>query len=170
MSPKTARPDFLKTLGIASFAAIAGPGCMGGGRKGVAQIDYDKSIPIPDASIHRGFDYFFGNPNCPTTDVPAFPAPRYKGSTEAGTQGDFIFEVDAIMGEVMKAYKLPELAPDARGQLYSLQTEPGETTRLCYEHPDIVKELKLVLQTSKRSGRSAPLARTSSSPGIRRAR
>jgi arylsulfatase A-like enzyme len=70
----------------------------------------------------------------------------------------------------LKAYKLPELAPDAPGQLYNLQTDPGETTNLYYNHPDIVKELKSLLETSKQSGRSAPLGRTSSSTGIRKAR
>jgi arylsulfatase A-like enzyme len=378
-----------------------------GGMKGVEQIDYEKSVPIPDAPIHRGFDYFFGTPNCPTTDAlyvyidgddvpmpatgrlakstlpdhafawdcdrgmvapgyefertdllfldkalkfmknhikkspdkpfflvlstqiahaPAFPAKEYKGSTEVGPHGDFIFEIDAIVGKVLdalgdhgisnntlvmfssdngpetvqthlmrerydhdsarpwrgmkrdawegghrvpfiarwpgrikagsvsdqtmtltdvmatvasvvgfslpddaaedsydmlpvllgqqdedtpvrpytltqsfrgelqirrghwkyldhkgsggnnydrsrilKAYKLPELAPNAVGQLYNLQTDPGETTNLFYERLDIVKELKLLLENSKRSGRSAPLGRTPSSIGIRRA-
>ena len=377
-----------------------------GGMKGVLQIDYGKSIPIPDAPIHRGFDYFFGTPNCPTTDAlyvyidgddvpvpatglldkstlpdhpfawdcdrgmvapgyefertdllfldkalrfmqghrnkspdkpfflvlstqiahaPAFPAVQYKGSTEAGPQGDFIFEIDAIVGKVMKAleshgidnntlvmfssdngpetvqtrlmrelydhdsarpwrgmkrdawegghrvpfiarwpgrikpssvsdqtmtltdvmatvasvvgvslpddaaedsydmlpvllgqqkesdpvrpytltqsfrgelqirrghwkyldhkgsggnnydrsrglkaYKLPELVPDAPGQLYNLQTDPGETTNLYYKHPEIVRELKSLLENSRQSGRSAPLGRTPSSTRKRR--
>jgi hypothetical protein len=69
----------------------------------------------------------------------------------------------------LKAYKLPELAPDAPGQLYNLQTDPGEITNLYYKHPDIVKDLKSLLETSKQSGRSAPLGRTPSSTGIRKA-
>ena len=36
------------------------------GLEAVKRIDYSKSIP--DAPIHRGFDYFFGSVCCPTTD------------------------------------------------------------------------------------------------------
>ena len=36
------------------------------GLEAVRQIDYSRSIP--DAPIHRGFDYFFGTACCPTTD------------------------------------------------------------------------------------------------------
>ncbi len=56
----------------------------------------------------------------------------------------------------LKPYKLPELAPDAPGQLYNLETDPGETTNLYYKNPEIVKELKALLEMSKSSGRSAP--------------
>ncbi|MHC4072428.1 MAG: sulfatase-like hydrolase/transferase, partial [Planctomycetota bacterium] len=33
MLKRTTRRDFLKALGVASFAAIAGPGCMSGNKK-----------------------------------------------------------------------------------------------------------------------------------------
>lgn len=65
----------------------------------------------------------------------------------------------------LEAYTIEDTAPDAPGQLYNLEIDPGETTNLYYKHPDIVKELKLLLETSKQSGRSAPLGRTSSSTG-----
>ena len=51
---------------------------------------------------------------------------------------------------------LPELAPDAPGQLYNLRTDPGETTNLYFKRPEIVKELKGLLEQSKQSGRSRP--------------
>ena len=44
--------------------------------------------------------------------------------------------------EALQPYVLPEKAPDAPGQLYNLDTDPGETTNLYFEHPEIVKELK----------------------------
>lgn len=69
----------------------------------------------------------------------------------------------------LQPYKLPELAPDAPGQLYDLQTDPGETTNLYYEHPDIVKESKALLETSKKTGRSAAVGRTPLLPGITKA-
>jgi arylsulfatase A-like enzyme len=57
----------------------------------------------------------------------------------------------------MKPYALPEQAPEAPGQLYRLDEDPGETTNLYFEHPEIVKELKTKLEEFKDSGRSAPL-------------
>jgi arylsulfatase A-like enzyme len=54
-------------------------------------------------------------------------------------------------------YALPETAPDAPGQLYDLSTDPGETTNLYFQHPEIVRELKTQLDLFKASGRSAPL-------------
>jgi len=56
----------------------------------------------------------------------------------------------------MKQYALKELDPDAPGQLYNLETDPGETKNLYSKHPDIVKELKARLDGFKASGRSAP--------------
>ena len=54
-------------------------------------------------------------------------------------------------------YRLPELVPDAPGQLYNLETDPGETKNLSLEHPDIVDELQAMLNDTLESGRSAPL-------------
>ncbi len=57
----------------------------------------------------------------------------------------------------MEPYIIPEVAPDAPGQLYNLDTDPGETTNLYFEHPEIVEELKQLLEKTKASGRSAPI-------------
>jgi arylsulfatase A-like enzyme len=57
----------------------------------------------------------------------------------------------------LKPYALKETAPDAPGQLYDLGKDPGETTNLYFEHPEIVKELRDQLEESKRSGRSTPI-------------
>jgi len=56
--------------------------------------------------------------------------------------------------EGLKPFLLPDTAPDAPGQLYDLDTDPGETTNLYFKHPGIVKELKALLVESKRTGRS----------------
>jgi arylsulfatase A len=56
----------------------------------------------------------------------------------------------------LKPFMLPETAPDAPGQLYNLDEDPGETRNLHAERPDMVKELKALLEESKASGRSAP--------------
>ncbi len=57
----------------------------------------------------------------------------------------------------MKQYALPEKAPDAPGQLYNLESDPGETNNLYFKNPEIVRELKGKLEQFKKSGRSAPL-------------
>lgn len=56
----------------------------------------------------------------------------------------------------LKRYALPDTAPDAPGQLYNLQTDPGETKNLYFKHPQIVAELKQQLDEYKEAGRSAP--------------
>ena len=56
-------------------------------------------------------------------------------------------------GELQR-FALPDAAPTAPGQLYNLDTDPGETKNLHAAHPEIVKELKALLEASKSSGRS----------------
>ncbi|MFZ9746523.1 MAG: sulfatase family protein [Opitutaceae bacterium] len=56
----------------------------------------------------------------------------------------------------LKPFLLAETAPDAPGQLYNLDADPGETRNLHAERPEIVRELKALLEESKASGRSAP--------------
>lgn len=60
----------------------------------------------------------------------------------------------------MKQYALPDTDPHAPGQLYNLGSDPGETTNLYSKHPQIVAELKALLEEAKTSGRSAPAAET----------
>jgi arylsulfatase A-like enzyme len=57
----------------------------------------------------------------------------------------------------LKPFALPEAAPDAPGQLYDLSRDPGETTNLYFKHPDVVQELKALLENSKTTGRSRPV-------------
>ncbi len=58
--------------------------------------------------------------------------------------------------EELKPLALPEAEPDAPGQLYDLQTDPGETRNVYREHPDIVAELKKQLDLYVRQGYSRP--------------
>jgi arylsulfatase A len=57
----------------------------------------------------------------------------------------------------MKPYALEDTDPDAPGQLYDLETDPGETNNLYSNYPDIVKRMKSQLDGFMESGRSAPL-------------
>lgn len=59
----------------------------------------------------------------------------------------------------MLEYAIPETAPDAPGQLYNLETDPGETTNLYFKNEVKRQELQALLKRLKESGRSAPTAR-----------
>jgi arylsulfatase A-like enzyme len=59
----------------------------------------------------------------------------------------------------LKAYALPETAPDAPGQLYDLESDPGETTNLYFTEAEKREELRALLARLKSSGRSAPTGR-----------
>jgi len=59
----------------------------------------------------------------------------------------------------LQRYKLPELAPDAPGQLYNLETDPDETTNLFFKESQKQQELQALLSRLKTSGRSAPKGR-----------
>jgi arylsulfatase A len=56
----------------------------------------------------------------------------------------------------LRPFLLPESAPDAPGQIYNLETDPGETTNLYNERPEIASELKALLEQTKTAGRSRP--------------
>ena len=47
----------------------------------------------------------------------------------------------------------PLSVPEAPGQLYDLEKDPGETTNLYYEFPEVVKRLKDQLEQDKQAGR-----------------
>ena len=46
--------------------------------------------------------------------------------------------------------------PDAPGQLYNLANDPGETINVYSKHPEIVAELKALLEEARTNGRTAP--------------
>jgi len=54
----------------------------------------------------------------------------------------------------LRPYIIPDTAPDSPGQLYNLEADPGETKNLYFERPEIVRELKALIDQSKLSGRS----------------
>ncbi len=56
----------------------------------------------------------------------------------------------------LKQFIVPESAPEASGQLYNLAADPGETKNLYATRPEIVIELKSLLEQSKSRGRSRP--------------
>jgi hypothetical protein len=59
----------------------------------------------------------------------------------------------------MKDYALAETAPNANGQLYNLETDPGETSNLFFTEEAKRKELQELLEHLKKDGRSAPRGR-----------
>ncbi|MCK5940424.1 MAG: arylsulfatase, partial [Planctomycetes bacterium] len=65
---------------------------------------------------------------------------------------------------MMKAYALPESAPDAAGQLYDLAADPGETVNLFDEQAERRRRMQALLAELKTSGRSAPRGRVPLGP------
>jgi len=60
----------------------------------------------------------------------------------------------------MQSYSLPETEPDAKGQLYHLENDPGETTNLYFSEERKRKEMQeLLASLIGTEGRSAPLNR-----------
>ena len=59
-------------------------------------------------------------------------------------------------GRGLKKYALEDSAPEAPGQLYNLDEDPGETTNLYFDRPSIAEKLKAMLDRTIEDGRSAP--------------
>jgi arylsulfatase A-like enzyme len=57
----------------------------------------------------------------------------------------------------LKEFAWTDTAPTAKGQLFDLENDPGETKNLALIHPDVVAELESLLKQSLESGRSRPL-------------
>ena len=57
-------------------------------------------------------------------------------------------------GPRLKMYALQETDPQAPGQLYNLETDPGETTNLYSKHPEIAERMKTQLEEFRTSGHS----------------
>ena len=55
---------------------------------------------------------------------------------------------------VLRPYALPDVAPEAPGQLYDLVADPGEKFNLYEQHPEIVMRLRSLLKEAKDRGRS----------------
>ena len=60
-------------------------------------------------------------------------------------------------------YALAELSPSAPGQLYDLESDPGETMNLYEKHPAVAQRLKQLLDVSIARGRSRPINLTGDS-------
>jgi arylsulfatase A-like enzyme len=59
----------------------------------------------------------------------------------------------------LRPYAIADTDPDAPGQLYDLENDPGETRNLYSQRIDIAKELKSKLDEFVQKGRSAPVRR-----------
>ena len=57
------------------------------------------------------------------------------------------YEADGHWGA--KDFALPDSAPDAPGQLYHLERDPGERENLYFKHPEVVERLKRELGRMK---------------------
>ncbi|MHC4402816.1 MAG: sulfatase family protein [Planctomycetota bacterium] len=55
---------------------------------------------------------FFLFHSCQAVHLPSFPSDAFKGKTQAGPHGDFIFELDTIVGELMETLEQLGVADD----------------------------------------------------------
>ncbi len=56
----------------------------------------------------------------------------------------------------LKQYAIADTDPGAPGQLYNLASDPGETINVYSKHPEVVAELKALLEGARTRGRTAP--------------
>ncbi|MDA1265780.1 MAG: sulfatase-like hydrolase/transferase [Planctomycetota bacterium] len=79
---------------------------------------------------------------------------RWKYLDHVGSGGNNYGNAD------LAPYALPELAPEAKGQLYDLEQDPGETKNLYFEEADRRKQMQAHLaELCAAGGRSAPRGR-----------
>ena len=65
--------------------------------------------------------------------LPSFPGDAFKGKTKAGPHGDFIFEMDHIVGELMKALKKHGMAENTL-VMFSSDNGPEVPTSIAMRH------------------------------------
>ena len=59
-------------------------------------------------------------------------------------------------GGCLEPFAIQDTDPDAPGQLCNLREDPGETNNVYSKYPEIVADLRSLLEDTKKSGRSAP--------------
>lgn len=101
--------------------------------------DQDESIPIRQHTLHESYRGRL-----------AIRKGHWKYINHQGSGGN------PYESGLLAEYALPEKEPEAPGQLYNLADDPGETTNLYFEYPELVEELRTRLRTAVDSGRSHP--------------
>ncbi|MEC9094261.1 MAG: sulfatase-like hydrolase/transferase, partial [Planctomycetota bacterium] len=83
---------------------------------------------------HRRDQPFFLFHSAQAVHLPSFPADSFKGKTKSGPHGDFIFELDHVVGELLKTLKELEVAENTL-VIFSSDNGP-ETTSVVHMRKD----------------------------------
>jgi len=98
----------------------------------------DKSVEFLENHVKENPDKpFFLYHAMQAVHLPSFPADRFKGKTGFGPHGDFIFEMDAIVGELMKTLERLGVADNTLVMFASDNGPERSTTALMrklYDH------------------------------------
>ena len=107
-------------------------------RRGLIALDYDLEqvdLAFLDRSVQFLEDHAERTPEKPfflfhsmqAVHLPSFAAPRFAGASGAGPHGDFLFEMDHVVGELMAALDRLDLARDTL-VLFTSDNGPEVTT------------------------------------------
>jgi len=107
-----------------------------------ALLGNDAQKPVRPYLLHQGFG---------GKKFLAIRKDKWKYLAHQGSGGNR-YESEPMLEE----YELPDTSPGVPGQLYNLETDPGETKNLYFDRPEIVRELKSLLNELIISGRSVP--------------
>jgi len=108
-----------------------------------ALLGTDGDIPIRPYLLQQGF--------VPRESL-AIRQGKWKFLAHQGSGGN-----DYRANAMLHDFQLPDKNPDAPAQLYDLDADPGEKINLYPTNPKVVEKMKLLLETSIKEGRSAPL-------------
>lgn len=138
------------------FTGVGGPSLIAPGRFTLPSARSCQRTPLrtPSACCPHGLMILTHRSAATSCNKPSVARARFRSVAAIGNSSTT--PAPAANNPGLKPFHLPDTAPDAPGQLYNLATDPSETTNQYHARPEVVAELKALLEQSKSSGRSRP--------------